>query len=120
MTQAPDLPAWAAVLVGLLVLGGAAMALVGSIGLVRLKTFNDRVHPPTIGSSAGMALIVLASILCFSVLRSRPSVHEILIALFVTVTTPVTYMLLVRAALYRARVEERPGPREGASAPEGP
>ena len=31
--------------------------------------------------------------------------HEVLIALFVTVTTPVTLMLLARAALYRDRSE---------------
>jgi multicomponent K+:H+ antiporter subunit G len=105
MIQAPDLPVWAALLVALLVLGGSAMALIGSIGLLRLRTFYERVHPPTIGSSLGMALVVLASIVCFSVLRSRPSVHEILIAIFVTLTTPVTFMLLVRAALYRDRAE---------------
>ncbi|EHJ58348.1 monovalent cation/proton antiporter, MnhG/PhaG subunit [Novosphingobium pentaromativorans US6-1] len=30
-------------------------------------------------------------------------VHEILIGIFVTLTTPVTLMLLARAALYRDR-----------------
>jgi multicomponent K+:H+ antiporter subunit G len=107
MIQAPDLPWWAALAVGLLLLGGAVMTLIGSIGLLRLKTFNERVHPTTLGSTAGMVLIVLASILCFTVLRARLSVHEILIAVFVTLTTPVTFMLLVRSALYRDRVEGR-------------
>jgi multicomponent K+:H+ antiporter subunit G len=32
-------------------------------------------------------------------------VHEILIAIFVTLTTPITLMLLARAALYRDRSE---------------
>jgi len=32
-------------------------------------------------------------------------VHEVLIFIFVTVTTPVTLMLLARAALYRDRAE---------------
>lgn len=108
MIQAPDLPAWAALIVALLVIAGATVTLIGSLGLLRLKTFYDRVHPPTLGSSLGMALIVLASIICFSVLRSRISVHEVLIAIFVTVTTPVTFMLLVRAALYRDRIGDRP------------
>jgi multicomponent K+:H+ antiporter subunit G len=31
--------------------------------------------------------------------------HELLIAAFMTITTPVTYMLLVRAALHRDRAE---------------
>ncbi len=107
MIQAPDLPEWAALIVALLLLSGAAITLIGSIGLLRLKTFYERVHPPTIGSSLGMALIVLGSIICFSVLRSRLSVHELLIGLFVTLTTPVTFMLLAKAALYRDRAEGR-------------
>lgn len=107
MIQAPDLPAWAALIVALLVLAGAALTLVGSLGLLRLKTFYERVHSPTLGSTLGMLLIVLGSIVCFSVLRSRPSAHEILIAIFVTLTTPVTFMLLARAALYRERAEDR-------------
>lgn len=104
MTQAPLLPAWAAILVGILVVAGAVATLIGSIGLVRMRTFYDRVHPPTIGSSMGAALIAAASIVCFSVLRTRPSVHEVLIVIFVTLTTPVTFMLLGRAALYRDRI----------------
>ena len=107
MIQAPDLPAWAALIVALLVLSGAIVTLVGSIGLLRLKTFYDRVHAPTLGSSLGVTLIVLASILCFSVLRSRLSVHEILIGIFLTLTTPVAFMLLARAALYRDRAAGR-------------
>lgn len=105
MITGPDLPPWVAILVALLVLAGASLTLVGSIGLLRFGTFYDRLHPPTLGSSGGTMLIVAASILCFSVLQTRLSVHEILIGLFVTVTTPVTFMLLARAALYRDRSE---------------
>jgi multicomponent K+:H+ antiporter subunit G len=105
MILVPDLPAWAAIAVALLVLAGASITLIGSIGLLRMKTFYTRLHPPTLGSSAGTLLIVAGSLLCFSVLRTRPSVHEILIAVFVTLTTPVTFMLLGRAALYRDRIE---------------
>ncbi|MXO74967.1 potassium:proton antiporter [Altererythrobacter aerius] len=105
MIQAPDLPQWAALVTGILLLGGAIAALIGSIGLVRMRSFYDRVHPPTIGSSMGVVLIAAASIVCFSVLRARPSVHEVLIVVFVTLTTPVTFMLLGRAALYRDSAE---------------
>lgn len=38
--------------------------------------------------------------------ESRPVVHEILIGVFTFITTPVTYMLLVRAALHRDRSEK--------------
>ena len=109
MTQAPDLPGWAAIFVAILVLAGAGITLIGSLGLLRLKDFYERVHAPTLGTTLGVLLIVLGSMTCFSVLESRLLIHEILIALFVTLTTPVTLMLLGRAALYRDSAAGRGG-----------
>ncbi|HEY4250186.1 MAG TPA: monovalent cation/H(+) antiporter subunit G [Roseomonas sp.] len=105
MTGAADLPLWAAVPVALLLLAGAALALVGSIGLLRMKSFYERVHAPTLGSSLGIGCVLLASMLFFSVLQTRLVIHEVLIGIFVIMTTPVTLMLLARAALYRDRQE---------------
>lgn len=107
MMQAPELPLWAAILIALLLLLGASVTLIGCVGLLRLKSFYQRVHAPTLGATMGMSCILIASMICFSVLQSRLVIHEILIGLFVTLTTPVTLMLLVRAALYRDRVEGR-------------
>src|SRR3546814_8363114 len=39
MIQAPALPTWAAIIVGLLVFGGAAITLLGAAGLLRLHRF---------------------------------------------------------------------------------
>lgn len=105
MTHAAELPAWAALLTSFLVLLGAGLTLIGAIGLVRLKTFYERMHPPTLGATWGTGGILLGSIVFFSTLQSRPVLHEVLIAIFVTVTTPVTLTLLARAALYRDRSE---------------
>ncbi|MBY8823468.1 monovalent cation/H(+) antiporter subunit G [Sphingomonas colocasiae] len=105
MIQAPDLPIWAAIVVGLLLLAGSTITLIGTFGLLRLKTFYERVHAPTLGTTLGAGLILAASILCFTVLYSRPVIHEILIGIVVTLTTPVTLMLLARAAIYRDRTE---------------
>jgi multicomponent K+:H+ antiporter subunit G len=105
MNAAGDLPAWAALLTAVLVLAGAAVTLIGSFGLLRLGNFYARVHAPTLGATFGMGSILVGSALSFSMLETRPIVHEILIAVFVTLTTPVTLMLLVRAALYRDRTE---------------
>lgn len=88
-------------LAAVLVVAGAALAFIGSLGLLRLKTFYERVHPPTMGTTLGTGLILVASMLHFTGLQSRPVLHEILIGVFMTLTTPVTYMLLVRAALHR-------------------
>jgi multicomponent K+:H+ antiporter subunit G len=95
---------WAA---GILIVLGALLALSGSLGLLRLKSFYERVHPPTMGTTLGTGLILVGSMLHFSVLEGRPVLHEILIGALMTVTTPVTYMLLMRAALHRDRAEGR-------------
>src|SRR3546814_8434110 len=101
MIQAPDLPLWAASAVGFFVLLGASITLVGALGLLRMGNFYERIHPPTLGTTWGTMCILIASMISFSTLHTRPMIHEILIAIFVTLTTPITLMLLARAALYR-------------------
>lgn len=108
MSGAEDLPLWAALPVAALLIAGAALGLIGSIGLVRLRDFYERVHAPTLATTLGIGFILLASMLHFSVLQSRPVLHELLITAFVVVTTPVTLMVLARAALTRDRREGEP------------
>jgi multicomponent K+:H+ antiporter subunit G len=105
MNEIAKLPDWAAIIIAILILVGAATALIGSLGLWRLNSFYERLHAPTLGTTLGTGRIILASMLCFSVLQTRFVLHEILIAIFVTVTTPITLMILVRAALFRDSVE---------------
>ena len=100
-----ELPAWAAVLTAALLFLGAAITLIGSLGLLRLKSFYERVHAPTLGTTLGSGCIVFASMIYFSALQSRPVLHELLIVVFAVVTTPVTLLILVRAALLRDRSE---------------
>jgi multicomponent K+:H+ antiporter subunit G len=102
---AAEIPAWAEMVTAALLLVGAAITLIGAFGLVRLKTFYARVHPPTLGTTLGTGCIALASMVYFSAVQTRPVLHEILLVLFVLVTTPVTLMLLVRAALFRDEAE---------------
>ncbi len=113
MTEA-DVPAWAAIIVVALAVIGSALSLLGALGLVRLKTFYERVHAPTLGATLGMALVLLASIVWFTIVERRFMPREILIGLFLTVTTPVTLILLARAALFRDRTEgSEDMPRKG-------
>ena len=86
-----------------LVLAGALLAFVGSLGLLRMKTFFERVHPPTMGTTLGTAFVLAGSMLYFTALESRLVLHEILIGVFMMLSTPVTYVLLGRAALRRER-----------------
>ncbi|WP_333612302.1 monovalent cation/H(+) antiporter subunit G [Brevundimonas bullata] len=100
-----ELPLWAAWLVVGLALCGGLLALTGSIGLVVLKRFYERVHAPTLGATLGMTLIVLASMVFWSLSEGRFALRDLLIGVFLTVTTPVTLILLARAAAYRDRIE---------------
>jgi multicomponent K+:H+ antiporter subunit G len=116
MNGTVELPVWAALLTAVLLVLGAAITLIGSLGLFRFKTFYERVHAPTLGTTLGAGCILLASMIYFTALQARPVLHEILIAVFVTVTTPVTLMILVRAALFRDRLEGAQGvPRRDAT-----
>ena len=104
------LPAWADALVAVLVLAGALLALLGSSGLLRLRSFFERVHAPAIIATLACWCIVHASVIFFSVTEGGLALHAWLIALFVAITVPVMSIFLMRAALFRARQAGEPVP----------
>ena len=107
---AVDLPLWAQILVAALVFGGALIALLGSLGLWRLKSYFERVHAPSIIATMGCWLIMHATWIYFSVSGQGFVMHSVLIAIFVAVTVPITTIFLMRAALFRARRAGEPVP----------
>jgi multicomponent K+:H+ antiporter subunit G len=106
MNEAADIPVLAAILTSTLLIVGAAITLIGSLGLLRLRSFYERVHAPTLGTTLGTACVALASMIYFSTLEARLVLHEVLIVAFMTVTTPITLMILVRAAVFRDATEK--------------
>ncbi len=100
-----DLPAWISLPAAALVLLGSLLTLTGAFGLVRLRTFLDRIHAPTLGTSWGSAAIILAAILLYSAVEARLVIHALVIGIFVVITTPVMLLTLGRAALRRDRAE---------------
>jgi multicomponent K+:H+ antiporter subunit G len=100
MTPLPD---WVALLAGLLLIAGGLLAVIGSSGLLRLRSFYARMHPVTMGATLGMGCILVSSILVSSVLMGRPAVHELVITVFLVITSPVSAITLMRAALSRTR-----------------
>lgn len=105
MTHLAEVPLWAALLCSGFLIIGSTLTLLGNVGLLRLRSFYDRLHAPTLGTSWGTAGIALASAILFSVTGGRLVFHEVVIGAFMMVTTPVTLMLLGRAALHRDRAE---------------
>jgi multicomponent K+:H+ antiporter subunit G len=114
MNEAVEIPALSAVLTAALLIVGTAITFIGALGLLRLRSFYQRVHAPTLGTTVGTALVALASMVYFSTLGTRPVLHEVLIVVFVTGTTPITLMILVRAAVFRDQSEKNgPFPSTG-------
>ena len=101
MSEVADVPSLAAILTATLLIGGAAITLIGSFGRLRLGGVYQRVHAPTHGTTLGTVCIATASMIYFSILGNRPVLHELLVIVFVTTTTPITLMVLVRAARLR-------------------
>jgi multicomponent K+:H+ antiporter subunit G len=59
-----DLPLWLDISVSLLVLAGAAIAFLGSLGLLRLeKLFPERVHAPAIIATMACWCVMHATLL---------------------------------------------------------
>jgi len=95
------LPLWASVPTAILLVLGGGIALIGCLGLLRLPHFYQRIHGPAIAITLGAGCILIASMILFSALRTRPVVHELLITLFVLMTAPVVSMLIMRATVHR-------------------
>lgn len=107
MTHLEQLPASVALIIAAFVALGSILTLIGALGLIRLGNFYDRLHAPTLATSWGAGGILLGSVMMFSTLGSRLVVPELFLGLMMLVTTPVTLMVLGRAALHRDRAEGR-------------
>lgn len=101
--SAAELPLWAALPITLLLVAGSMLALLGSSGLLRLPDFHSRMHAPTLGNSLGLACVLTASLLAAGAHGERLVLQEILIAVLIVMTTPVSTILLMQASLYRKR-----------------
>lgn len=120
MTPLDAVPLWMAIPVAFFVVLGSTLTLIGALGFARLRSFYDRLHAPTLATSWGTGGIIIASALMFSVLEERAVIHEFFIGFCIVVTTPVTLMMLARAALLRDRDEKSPVlPPEMQIRPEG-
>jgi multicomponent K+:H+ antiporter subunit G len=92
-----ELPLALEVLASALLVAGGLFALLGSIGLLRLRDFPMRLHAPTKASTLGVGGVLLASMIVFGWWGQRLPVHEGLITLFVFFTAPVSAYVLMRA-----------------------
>lgn len=87
-------------LVSLCILIGASFALIGSIGLMRLPDFYLRLHGPAKATTLGVGGTLIGSMIFFSTRGTGLSLHEILVAMFLFITAPVSAHIVAKAALH--------------------
>jgi multicomponent K+:H+ antiporter subunit G len=90
---------WVEITLAVLLVVGASFTLLGSIGLARFDDFFMRLHAPTKATTLGAGCVLLTSMGC-SWARGQQGVHEVLIALFLFLTSPVSANVLAQAALH--------------------
>ncbi|MCB5175383.1 MULTISPECIES: Na+/H+ antiporter subunit G [Microvirga] len=89
--------------VAAIILIGAFFLLVGSLGLAKLPDLMRRLHAPTKATTLGIGSMLIASMLYFAIIEGKPSIHELLITLFLFLTAPVTAQMVAKAYILRTR-----------------
>lgn len=87
-------------LVALLAVAGSLFVLMGSVALVKLPDFYTRLHGPTKATTLGLGALVLSSMVYFNFVKGELSLQQLLIALFLFITAPITAHMLIKAALH--------------------
>ena len=90
-------------IISILVLVGAAFALIGSIGLARLPDIFMRLHGPPKATPLGLGALVVASLIQTSAVSGSLSLKELAISVFLFITAPVSAHLIAKAALKAGR-----------------
>jgi multicomponent K+:H+ antiporter subunit G len=93
------LMSFAEYLVVFLLLIGGFFSLVGSFGLARLSDFYKRLHGPTKATTLGVGCILIASIWHHATLGDGLGLREVLVAVFLFITAPISAHLMAKAAL---------------------
>ena len=104
------MPALSELLVAALLLASGVIVLVAALGLWRLPDFFLRMHAPALASTLAAWLITFASIIHFSTRGAGLALHVWLLIIVLSITAPVTTIVLARAALFRRRQAGDPLP----------
>lgn len=96
-----DLPTWLNAIITLLIILSGLITLIGTLGLVRLKHFYSRMHAPTLGNTLGVFCLLIACTIVASVTAKQLLIYPLIITVLLIITSPVTAILLMRAAIKR-------------------
>lgn len=103
MNTPASLPVFLEYLIAAFIVLAGLLSLIGAIGLIRFKSFYQRLHAPSLGATMGIIFLALASMLYFNFTGQSLGVQQIAIVVFLLFTVPLTALIVTRAALYRHR-----------------
>lgn len=86
------------IIIGYLILQGALLSLVSSIGLLRLPDIYSRNHAASKSATLGIMSVLLGVFLYFWIIKDAINARILLGIVFVFITTPVAGHLISRAA----------------------
>jgi multicomponent K+:H+ antiporter subunit G len=99
--------------VSALIVIGALFLLVASYALAKLPDTMRRLHGPTKAATLGIGALLIASMVYFPIAHGRLSFHELLIAIFLFLTAPVTALMIAKAHVLRDKNRRRELPPTG-------
>ncbi len=80
--------------------------IVGSYGLIKLNDPMSRLHAPTKATTLGVGGVLIASMLHAISAEHHPSMHELLITLFLFLTAPITANFIAKVHIHRRETPE--------------
>ena len=97
-----NVPGWLVEgLVALLLAASGVLSLLAAIGVLRFRTFYQRLHAAALVPTLSTWLVAIASIVYCWWHPSGLVLHQIIVLVLLAITVPVSTMLLMRVALFR-------------------
>ena len=87
---------WIEAVVAALLVASGLLAVTGALGILRLRDFFQRMHPPALANTLAAWCAALASVVYFSALASALVLYPLVINVLLAITAPVTNVLRLR------------------------
>ncbi len=88
------------VVVSVLLVLGALIAAIGSLGVVTLPRFLSRVHGPSVSITGGLGTLLVGAMLWFGVTGDHLTGRELFVSFILVITAPITAHAMSRAWLH--------------------
>ncbi len=92
------------IIVAFFLLFGIFFIITGTVGLLRLPDFYNRIHAPTKATTLGVSSTILGAVIHFYGFPPADGFKELLAILFIFLTAPVGAHMLAKAA-YHSKID---------------